>query len=303
MTSNMFTLNFDEATTKLHVTSMNHSSPNVTTSTLTTTAATFDQTPSTSATIGEPVTASADLTSDGIWHVAVIVAFLSVIVMSIVGNGLVVLTIFTCRRMRSVTNYFIVSLSGADLLMAVGIPFALVANWFERRWPFGAVLCPVITYLQSVAVFLSAFTMVGLSIDRFRAVVFPLRPRITGRQAAVAIGNIWLLAASVPLPVAIVSQVDPDSGFCVEQWPYSTWQHAFTMTLLVLQYFLPLGVLAVTYATICYVIWVKRSPGEVLQNGRDRRIALAKRKVSRTNEAENKISPARRTLTGKILRQ
>lgn len=226
------------------------------------------------------VVADDDSRSGSVRHAVVICAYSSVIVASIFGNGLVVLSVVTCRRMRSVTNYFIVSLASADLLMALGIPFALVANWVAHRWPFGAALCPIITYLQVVAVFLSAFTLVGLSVDRFRAIVFPLRPRVTGRQAAVAIGTIWLLAASVPLPVAIVSRVDPTTGYCVECWPDGGWQNAYSMSVMVLQYFLPLGVLAATYATICYVIWVKKAPGESLQNGRDRRVALAKRKVS-----------------------
>ena len=222
-------------------------------------------------------------TSDGVLDAVVLCAYSSVIVMSIFGNGLVILTIVTCRRMRSVTNYFIVSLAGADLLMAVGIPFTLASSFAGNRWPFSAVLCPVITYLQAVAVFLSTFTLVGLSIDRFRAVVYPLRPRITVRQTAVTIGLIWLLAASVPLPIAIVSRVNVESEICGEQWLYDSWKSAFTMSLLILQYFLPLGVLIATYSVICYVIWVKQEPGLSQQSGRDRRLAVAKRKVSKIN--------------------
>lgn len=210
----------------------------------------------------------------------VVVAYSLVVVVSIVGNGLVVLTVVTCRRMRSATNYFIANLAGADLLMGAGVPFSLVANWLSPRWPFGQVLCPIITYLQMVAVFLSAFTLVGLSIDRFRAVVFPLRPRTTGRQAAITIGHVWLLSAAFPLPVAVLSRVDPISGLCVESWPSDRWQYAYTISIMALQYFVPLGVLSVTYATICYVIWVKKTPGDTDYLGHDRRLALAKRKVS-----------------------
>jgi len=219
--------------------------------------------------------------SGDVLDAVVLCGYSSVMLMSIFGNGLVILTIATYRRMRSVTNYFIVSLAGADLLIAVGIPFTLASSWAGTQWPFAAVLCPIITYLQTVAVFLSSFTLVGLSVDRFRAVVYPLRPRITVRQTAVTIALIWLLAVSVPLPVVIVSRVNSVTGICEEQWLYDSWKSAFSVSLLVLQYFLPLGVLVVTYSVICYVIWVKKEPAMLQQSGRDRRLAVAKRKVSK----------------------
>jgi len=96
-------------------------------------------------------------------HVVLVVAYSSVMVASIAGNGIVILSVITCRRMRTVTNYFIVSLAGADLMMAVlCLPFTFIANWLVDGWPFGAAMCPIVLYMQTVAVFLSAFTLVGL---------------------------------------------------------------------------------------------------------------------------------------------
>ena len=96
-------------------------------------------------------------------HAVVIVAYLSVTVVSLCGNGIVILSVVTCRRMRTVTNYFIISLAGADLMMAVlCIPFTIIANWVVDRWPFGTAMCPIVTYLQTVVVFLSAYILVGL---------------------------------------------------------------------------------------------------------------------------------------------
>jgi len=107
----------------------------------------------------EPETSGSNIS-----HIIVIVAYSSVIVISVAGNGIVMLSVITCRRMRTVTNYhFIVNLAGADLMMAVFcVPFTFIANWLVDRWPFGAALCPIVPYLQTVAVCLSAFTLVGL---------------------------------------------------------------------------------------------------------------------------------------------
>ena len=96
-------------------------------------------------------------------HVVLVIAYLFIIVTSVAGNGIVILSVITCRRMRTVTNYFLVSLASADLMMAVlCIPFTFIANWLVDRWPFGTAMCPIVPYLQSIAVFLSAFTLVGL---------------------------------------------------------------------------------------------------------------------------------------------
>jgi len=124
----------------------------------------------------------------------------------------------------------------------------------------------------------SFLTLVGLSVDRFRAVVFPLRPRLRSSQVFVAIGVIWLLSLTIPSPIAIFSRVDSASGLCIEMWPSDVWQLAYTASLMALQYFIPLLILIVCYSTICYIIWIKKPPGEA-ENARDRRLAVSKRKV------------------------
>jgi len=61
-------------------------------------------------------------------------------------------------------------------------------------------------------VFLSAFTMLTISVDRYRAVIFPLRPRLTTSKAAAVISSTWVLAAVASLPVAVNARVAPLTG-------------------------------------------------------------------------------------------
>jgi len=141
---------------------------------------------------------------------------------------------------------------------------------------------------KTVSVFLSAFTMLAISIDRYRAVIFPLRPRLTSSVAAAIISATWVLAAVASLPVAVNARVtavvekDGDRrDFCDEIWPGGRYQrYAYSMAVMALQYFLPLAILSFTYVNIGVVIWVKRAPGEA-ENTRDRRLAASKRKVLR----------------------
>lgn len=123
-----------------------------------------------------------------------------------------------------------------------------------------------------------AVTLVGLSVERFRAVVFTLRPRVTARQVLTSVAVIWLFALIIPLPVSIFSHMDSASGLCSEVWPDRRWQFAYTVSLMAFQYFVPLTFLIVCYSTICYIVWIKKTPGQA-GNAKERRLALSKRKV------------------------
>ena len=221
-------------------------------------------------------------------RILLITLYLVVVVISVGGNSLVIIVIIAEKRMRTVTNWFILNMACGDALMAtVCVPFTFVADVLLQYWPFGGTMCPLVGYAQAVAVFLSAFTLVGISIDRHRAIRHPLRARLTRRQLISAFVAIWTAALSLPLPVAALSRIvtrETDDGFgsldyCKEQWPSVRWRYWYTLTIMLAQYFLPLGVMMATYSSIAYVIWLKRQvPGEPV-GPRDHMIAASKKKV------------------------
>lgn len=70
------------------------------------------------------------------------------------------------RRMRTVTNCFLVNLAVADLLMATlnGAPnfvFLVTANW-----PFGSVTCRASNFTANLTVSAGVFTLVAITVDR-----------------------------------------------------------------------------------------------------------------------------------------
>ena len=73
-------------------------------------------------------------------------------------------------------------------------------------WPFYTWVCPLLMYAQTVAVFTSAFTLVTISLDRYLAIIYPMKPRTTSGQASIAIMTVWLAAILVSLPTALHSQ-------------------------------------------------------------------------------------------------
>lgn len=62
------------------------------------------------------------------------VAYLIVFAVGLVGNCLVIAVVYRSPRMRTVTNFFIVNLAVADILVIVFLPATLVANIFVRKF-------------------------------------------------------------------------------------------------------------------------------------------------------------------------
>ena len=89
-----------------------------------------------------------------------------ILVLGIIGNVLVVLVVAKRRKMRTVTNYFILNLACADLTVLISnIPIDLTTR-FLKKWIFGKVLCKIIKPLQTMGTIASILTLVAISLSR-----------------------------------------------------------------------------------------------------------------------------------------
>lgn len=71
------------------------------------------------------------------------------------------------REMRTTTNYYLLNLSVADLLMsALNCAFNFIYMLFSD-WPFGSVYCTVNNFMGNVTVATSVFTLVAISFNRY----------------------------------------------------------------------------------------------------------------------------------------
>jgi len=71
-----------------------------------------------------------------------------IFVLAIAGNSLVIATLAHDRRMRTVTNLFLLNLAVSDLLLAVlCMPFTLIPTLLQN-FVFGKAMCVLIRYMQ-----------------------------------------------------------------------------------------------------------------------------------------------------------
>ncbi|XP_076671412.1 RYamide receptor isoform X2 [Andrena cerasifolii] len=222
------------------------------------------------------------------WFQSIIYFFYSVVfIVALTGNGLVCYVVHSSPRMKTVTNFFIVNLALGDILMALFcVPPSFISILILQYWPFGQKLCPTVNYLQAVSVLVSAYTLVAISIDRYVAIMWPLKPRFSKRQAQLLILAVWTLAMVISFPIAVVSRLSQPSPqykmcnqyVCEEVWPSMENRYYYSIALLVLQYVIPIMVLVFTYTSIAVMVWGRRTPGEA-ENVRDQRMARSKRKM------------------------
>lgn len=123
-----------------------------------------------------------------------------VIILSLVGNSLAIGSVYqnVNRRMRTVSNYLIVNLSIADLLVTVCnmprfISILLVGYQWLIGGTFGLLMCKITSSVPFVSVLVSTLSFAFIALDRFLAVFFPLRRPMTGKIMVGIIAFTWIL--------------------------------------------------------------------------------------------------------------
>ncbi|NP_001280539.1 RYamide receptor [Tribolium castaneum] len=216
-----------------------------------------------------------------------------IFVVALIGNSFVCYIVLSSPPMRTVTNFFILNLAIGDVLITLlCVPFTSV-SLLMQYWPFGGILCPVVNYSQALSVFVSAYTLVAISIDKYMIIMWPLKPRISKRFATYIIALVWLIAGITVLPSATFTTLINDENIlgtsayeqcdkyiCAEEYSKVGQEYGdlYTKVLMFLQYVIPSLVLLFTYTSIGVVIWCHRIPGEA-ENSRDQRIAKNKTKM------------------------
>ncbi|XP_018891259.3 gastrin/cholecystokinin type B receptor isoform X1 [Gorilla gorilla gorilla] len=178
-----------------------------------------------------------------------------IFLMSVGGNVLIIVVLGLSRRLRTVTNAFLLSLAVSDLLLAVAcMPFTLLPN-LMGTFIFGTVICKAVSYLMGVSVSVSTLSLVAIALERYSAICRPLQARVwqTRSHAARVIVATWLLSGllMVPYPVyTVVQPVGPRVLQCVHRWPSARVRQTWSVLLLLLLFFIPGVVMAVAYGLI-----------------------------------------------------
>nr|XP_020009567.1 probable G-protein coupled receptor 19 [Castor canadensis] len=183
---------------------------------------------------------------------------------SIFGNSLVCLVIHRSRRTQSTTNYFVVSMACADLLLSVAsTPFVLL-QVTTGRWTLGSATCKVVRYLQYLTPGVQIYVLLSICIDRFYTIVYPLSFKVSREKAKKMIAASWVFHAAFVAPVFFLYGSSWDSR-CSYFLPSSWGGTTYTVLHFLVGFVIPSILIVLFYQKVVKYIWRIGSDGRTVR--------------------------------------
>ena len=211
-------------------------------------------------------------------------AYCLLFVVSLAANTFIGIIVYRTKTMRTPINILIVNMALSDLLFPIfSFPRILVEINTAGYWlvsdPFGQAACKLSSFAADVSTLVSTQSLLLIAVDRFGAVVFPLRsPLISSKQCRYFILVIWIVAMAVHCPYLIALKVVeyPEGLFCRWQWNdtfvESLSQQTYILGLILVTIYVPLVLISILYFVIALRIKSQKIPGEQSPNARERRL-------------------------------
>ena len=133
------------------------------------------------------------------------IVFLAVILtVALVGNTLIMIIVYKRKELRKTVNYFIVNMAVSDFVFPLtNIPVALrMTATSSLQWPFrgtaGLILCKLQYFVQNISLTVSIQSLLWIALDRFLAVVFPMKINLMSSKFRVfAVASTWVVAVII----------------------------------------------------------------------------------------------------------
>ncbi|XP_071386050.1 dopamine receptor D2a isoform X1 [Centroberyx affinis] len=172
------------------------------------------------------------------------------------GNVLVCMAVSREKALQTTTNYLIVSLAVADLLVATLVMPWVVYLEVVGEWRFSKIHCDIFVTLDVMMCTASILNLCAISIDRYTAVAMPMlyNTRYSSRRrVTVMISVVWVLsfAISCPLLFGLNNTATRDESLCVIANP------AFVVYSSIVSFYVPFIITLLVYVQI-YVVLRKR---------------------------------------------
>ncbi|NXP56693.1 LPAR5 protein, partial [Heliornis fulica] len=161
-------------------------------------------------------------------------------------------------RLKSVVLIYMVNLAVSDLTFTLPLPLRLY-YYSHHHWPFGNTLCQVSGSVFQINMYGSCLFLLCINLDRYVAIVHPLRWRHLRRPkvAKILCLMVWVVIFMGSIPTAIVHkqnhcELENQTVYlCFESFSDNMWQNnLFPLIVLaeILGFLLPLS--SVTYCSI-----------------------------------------------------
>uniref|UniRef100_A0A8C6U6Q3 Muscarinic acetylcholine receptor n=1 Tax=Neogobius melanostomus TaxID=47308 RepID=A0A8C6U6Q3_9GOBI len=142
-------------------------------------------------------TLDVQLVTHSLWEVITIATVSAIVsLITIVGNVLVMVSFKVNSQLKTVNNYYLLSLAAADLIIGVFSMNLYTSYILMGYWALGNLACDLWLALDYVASNASVMNLLVISFDRYFSITRPLtyRAKRTPKRAGIMIGLAWLVS-------------------------------------------------------------------------------------------------------------
>ncbi|XP_070257333.1 muscarinic acetylcholine receptor M3 [Myotis yumanensis] len=154
-------------------------------------------------------TVSDPLGGHTVWQVVLIAVLTGVVALvTIIGNILVIVAFKVNKQLKTVNNYFLLSLACADLIIGVISMNLFTTYIIMNRWAMGNLACDLWLSIDYVASNASVMNLLVISFDRYFSITRPLtyRAKRTTKRAGMMIGLAWVISFVLWAPAILFWQ-------------------------------------------------------------------------------------------------
>jgi len=177
-------------------------------------------------------------------------------------NSIIVFTVYRCPEMRNPCNLLIMNIAVSDLAVAsLAAPLRIIEVFVG--WPFGEFLCRLLVPMQDLFVTVSVVSHTIIALERFRAIVRPLKRRMSLRNTKYVIISIWPVCyITASLPIAPVLKMQEYNGIrlCMPEWPFDLYRTVYEVYLVVVFIVIPVFIQSMAYFKILKTLQTRLAP-------------------------------------------
>ncbi|KAL7861972.1 hypothetical protein SRHO_G00134130 [Serrasalmus rhombeus] len=155
-------------------------------------------------------------------------------------------------RARNELGVYLFNLTVSDLLYLASLPFWLQYFFQGDNWQYGELACKMFGFLLYENIYISIGFLCCISIDRYLAVVYPLRfTSLRTMKAAMLISAVvWLKELCMSVVFFSHNELSTDTlnhSVCFEHYPMKTWEWSVNYYRFFVGFLFPLGILSLSY--------------------------------------------------------
>ncbi|XP_017265651.1 G-protein coupled receptor 183-A [Kryptolebias marmoratus] len=173
------------------------------------------------------------------------------------GNCLALHVIRANQKKLNSTTLYSLNLVLSDILFTLSLPLRIIYYARGFHWSLGEILCKISAFVFYINTYAGVNFMTCLSVDRFIAVVLPLRFakfRKVSNVRYICVGVwLWVLMQTLPLFAIPMTSKDGDSLTCMEYPSFEKVDNVATMLIgaVFLGYVIPVVTILVCYSVLC----------------------------------------------------